>query len=82
MAIIITILQAMARLSVKEAKLDELSDQLSTTEGLLEEAKKEIKFHRSNLTDEAKVIIRNRPNQEKLAPDWLISSHVTYIDKF
>ena len=45
----------MARLSVKEAKLDELSDQLSTTEGLLGEAKKEIKFHRSNLTDEAKV---------------------------
>ena len=47
--------QTVARLSVKEAKIEEFSDQLAIKEKELVESKELVRFFKSNLTDEIKV---------------------------
>ena len=47
--------QALARLDVKDAKIEELSDQMSGVEKKLVESNELVAFFRSNQTDEYKV---------------------------
>ena len=47
--------QAQARLTVKDSKIDELSDQLGTLERKLVESTELVEFYKSNQTDEYKV---------------------------
>ena len=47
--------QALARLSVKDAKIDELSDQLAQNEVKMNRYEEEISFFKHNQTDEIKV---------------------------
>ena len=50
-----TLSQALARLDVKDAKIEELSDQMSGVEKKLVESNELVAFFRSNQTDEYKV---------------------------